>query len=194
MKNITIIFILLLITQTKLFSQGSLPYDVDFITIDGDTLKTSEIKLDTGFVILDFWNSGCKPCINQLNAFTEHYEKVLNKGIRVIAISTFPPDQTSKRIIKKYRWPFEIYYDFTDNFFKKYSRWNVTVPFTVIIDSNLNIIDKVRGTKVMYKESDGSLVFDREKISMAITNGEWDRVVSDLDRYFNVIEKERNKK
>jgi peroxiredoxin len=189
---LTIIF--LSFAQKKIFSQNSLPYNADFITVNGDSIKTSQIKIDSGFVILDFWNTGCKPCIAQLNAFTRDYDKVLNKRIRIIAISTFPPDKASKRLIEKYQWPFEIYYDFTARFFKKYSKMNVTVPFIVIIDADLNIIYKQRGASVMYEESDGTLVFDREKISSAMNNGEWSRLVTVLDKYFNAIEKARNQK
>ena len=39
-------------------------------------------------MVLDFWATWCKPCVNELTAISEHYEEWQKEtGVKIVAIS-----------------------------------------------------------------------------------------------------------
>ncbi len=169
------------------------PFTIILETIDGKKVSTTDLKLDKEYVILDFWNRGCKPCIVQMNTMADEYNTLVEKGIRVIAISQFPPDSIARRLMEKYQWPFEVYFDSSFKLFKKQSPRNASVPFTVIFNNKWKRIYKQRGAPVWYKNEDGTLSEDRVLKNSAYDANKYSKLESSLEKYYQIIEEDRLK-
>ncbi len=66
--------------------------DFTLDTIDGDSVSLSDFKGKV--VVVSFWATWCKPCIQELGYLTKLH-KQLSKDIVVLAISTDGPDSVS---------------------------------------------------------------------------------------------------
>jgi peroxiredoxin len=186
MRNILSVSVLLV--SIALRAQTTIPLEIEVMDVDGNTLQTSEITLDSEFIILDFWNVGCKPCMIQLKSFAQHYDELKARGIEVLAISTFPPSAASEKLIEKYQWPFPVYYDTTKKFFNKYSRFSVTLPLTLIFDKHWNLVYKAKGAPVKVVGEDGELFFDANLIMEYTGSGEYEKLDLDFEKYYQAIE------
>lgn len=87
---------------------------VDVKKIDGTTFNSSGFSNDGKPIIIDFWATWCKPCIEELNAIHEVYADWQKEtGVKVIAIS-IDDARTMNRVgpfINARNWAFESYID-----------------------------------------------------------------------------------
>lgn len=55
--------------------------------VSKDTVRLSDYK-GKSYVLLDFWSSGCRPCIQEIPFLREIHKKYRNKGFTIIGISS----------------------------------------------------------------------------------------------------------
>lgn len=65
-------------------------------------------------MVLDFWATWCKPCVNELTAISEHYEEWQKEtGVKIVAISV--DDARTMANVKPFvngkGWDYEVYVD-----------------------------------------------------------------------------------
>jgi len=87
---------------------------VDIRNLDNSVFNTSQFNNDGKPMIIDFWATWCKPCIEELNAINEEYADWQKEtGVKLIAISV-DDARTMSRVapfVNGRSWPFENYLD-----------------------------------------------------------------------------------
>jgi len=114
---------------------------VEVKTIDGKTFNTSNIVNDGKPIIISFWATWCKPCVNELTTIAEVYEDWQKEtGVKLIAVS-IDDSKTSgnvKPLINGKEWDYQILLDINSDF-KRAMNVNL-VPHTFVINGKGEIV------------------------------------------------------
>lgn len=138
MKTISSILIILLIfceaiaqVEEEKF-QGRRAPNFVLEDIDGNTFELKEI-LGRQVILLSFYASICKPCQDQLEAFSEIYNNFKEKRLTLIAIATDDVKTVAKvkPYIKSMGYNFPVLYDTEGKVSNLY--YAQLVPFSVLI-------------------------------------------------------------
>ena len=148
-------------------------------------------------LILEFFRTDCKPCINLLNSFKEVYSDWEKKyGVKIIVIVTDKQGKRGKviKMIKKYNWSFQFYFDNNKSLFHRLTNANI-LPQTFIFDKDYNLLDKFTGVKPNYgyKIVNGKISNEKVKINK---KGKYNKLLCNLINYEKVLEstlKDRSK-
>ena len=106
-----------------------------------DNTEPIIIKEDKGIMIISFWATWCKPCIQELDYLNDFYDELNGeKEVTVYAIS-IDDARSVKRVlpfVNGKNWEFEILLDKNSDLKRKMNVLNV--PHTFIIDKNRKIV------------------------------------------------------
>ncbi|HNQ12376.1 MAG TPA: TlpA disulfide reductase family protein [Bacteroidia bacterium] len=141
-----IIFVLFLSFSFISFAQESESFQMPSITLkdmDGNTINTSELKNDGKPLIISFWATWCKPCVNELSTIAENYSDWQDEtGVKLIAIS-IDNSRTSNNVkpfVNGKSWDYEVLLDVNGDF-KRAMNVN-TVPHTFLFDGNMKLLNQ----------------------------------------------------
>ena len=142
----TLIYLLLLISVKITFAQSDYITNCNLITCNGSTEKTEEILTSKEATIIVFWETNNSRCCSNLENLQETWtEELKDYGVALIAICE--DHQGNWTRIKPYvsgkGWDFEVYID--QNQTLQRSIGFTTLPYTIIIDGNNNIICSYSG-------------------------------------------------
>lgn len=87
--------------------------------LGGKAVKSAEVIPDTGIVVICFWATWCKPCIQELNTYSELASRWNTEyGARIIAVSIDDARTVSKvaPYVKGRNWPFDVILDVNADF------------------------------------------------------------------------------
>lgn len=125
-------------------------------SIDGNTVSL-KASLGKGPVVLSFWATWCKPCMEEMVELQKLHEELAAKGVTLFAISTDNEKSSAKVkplvIAKKYS--FTVLLDPNSDAARKY--YAQAIPFTVLIDKNGTIVY----THMGYKKGDEQVLKTR---------------------------------
>ena len=77
----------LLVASATLISAQSLP-NVSVLKLDGSKTELSSLREEGKPMIVSFWATWCKPCINELNAMAKLYDDLHEEtGVTLVAVS-----------------------------------------------------------------------------------------------------------
>jgi thiol-disulfide isomerase/thioredoxin len=141
-KIITAVFLFVCfhaIAQEK-SENRSLP-KVDVKTNSGEKINTSTFDNGGKPIVIDFWATWCKPCMEELNAIHEVYaEWEKETGVKVIIISV-DDARTMQRVsptVNARKWTYESYIDPNGDFKRE---MNVNMPpQTFVLNANKEIV------------------------------------------------------
>jgi alkyl hydroperoxide reductase subunit AhpC len=95
-------------------SSGRLLPNVSVKTLTGENFAFNKLENGGKPIVVDFWATWCKPCIEELNAIHENYEEWKQEtGVKVVAIS-LDDARTMNRVapmVNGRGWDFEVYID-----------------------------------------------------------------------------------
>ena len=141
-KTILVIFsffTLAAVAQDKT-SNRSLP-NVDLKDLAGSTISSSTFENGGKPIIIDFWATWCKPCIEELNAIHEVYPDWQKEtGVKLIAIS-LDDARTMNRVapfVNGKSWSYENYID-PNGDFKRAMNVNMP-PHTFVVNGKGEIV------------------------------------------------------
>jgi cytochrome c biogenesis protein CcmG, thiol:disulfide interchange protein DsbE len=139
MKKLFSLFLLVLCIHVA-NAQNKIP-SVDIKKIAGENINTSTFSNDGKPIIISFWATWCKPCVQELTAIAENYEEWQKEtGVKVIAIST-DDSRNSARVapfVNTKSWTYEIYLDPNGDFKRALNVNNI--PHTFLVNGNGEVV------------------------------------------------------
>ena len=104
--------------------------------------KFVELNKETGNgpVLLSFWATWCKPCLEEMVEFNKIYKEYKEKGFKLLAISTDAEKSVAKvkPYIKSKGYGFPVLLDTNNEVARKY--YAQQMPYSVLLDKNGNIV------------------------------------------------------
>lgn len=144
MKKLFLLPILLLFTLT-VFAQeheeqtGRSAPGFKLENVQGDYVSLKD-ELGNGPVLLSFWATWCKPCIEEMTKYKDLYKDYKDKGLKVLAIS-IDDERTVAKVkpfVRSKNYPFPVLLDTNSEVARKYYAQNI--PYSVLLDKSGNIV------------------------------------------------------
>jgi thiol-disulfide isomerase/thioredoxin len=114
---------------------------VDLKSLDGKIVSTSTFSNNGKPIILSFWATWCKPCVNELTTISDVYADWQEEtGVKLIAISIDDSRSSAgvKPLVDGKGWDYEVYLDANSDF-KRAMNVNL-VPHTFVLNGNGEIV------------------------------------------------------
>lgn len=114
---------------------GMIPPDFELETLEGDTVKLSELKGQK--VIVNFWATWCPPCRAEIPDFIEVYEK---EDVEILAVNMEETKNNLEMVeefVEEFEMPFPVLKDEDGDLMDEYRV--VAFPTSYMIDSEGHI-------------------------------------------------------
>lgn len=136
--------------------------------LQGKTVNTSAISNDGKPILVSFWATWCKPCLQELKAIHNVYDTWKQEtGVKVVAISIDDARNASKikPFVNGLGWEFDVYLDENGDFKRTMNVNNV--PHSFLIDGNTG---KVVWQHNSYAPGDENHIYEEIKKLASGTN------------------------
>ena len=143
MKYFVYLFLSVLVLNTAAAQneelKGKTAPNFTLTDIDGKQFELNKI-IGEGPVLLSFWATWCKPCMEELAEFNKIYNDLKGKGFKLIAVSTDNEKTVAKvkPFIKSRNYNFTVLMDTNSEVARKY--YAQQIPYSVMLDKNGSII------------------------------------------------------
>ena len=128
----------------SIFSQdneGGIRKGPDFTLEDlsGDFVELNQ-EVGEGPILLSFWATWCKPCIEEMDEYKKIYNDYKDKGFKMYAISTDDENTVAKvkPLVKSKGYNFPVLLDTNGDAVRLY--YAQSIPYSVILDKQGMII------------------------------------------------------
>ncbi len=142
--KIVLIFFLLVVFASASFSQDNsagIRKGPDFTleNLDGNLVELYK-EVGDGPILLSFWATWCKPCIEELNEYKQIYSDYKDQGFKMYAISTDDENSVAKvkPLVKSKGYSFPVLLDTNSDAVRLY--YAQSIPYSVILDKKGMII------------------------------------------------------
>jgi cytochrome c biogenesis protein CcmG/thiol:disulfide interchange protein DsbE len=139
MKKILLMLAVIFIYSYSI-AQNKIP-SVEVKKIGGESFNTSTLSNDGKPMIISFWATWCKPCVQELTAISEQYEEWQKEtGVKVIAVSTDDSRNLARvqPFVNSRNWEYEIYLDPNGDFKRALNVNNI--PHTFLVNGKGEIV------------------------------------------------------
>jgi peroxiredoxin len=123
--------------------------------LDGNTVELNS-EIGDGPILISFWATWCKPCLEELNEYKDIYGEYKDKGFKMFAISTDNEKTVAKvkPFVKSKNYEFPVLLDTNSDIARLY--YATPVPYSVIVNKKGFIIYShlgyMKGDEVKVKE------------------------------------------
>lgn len=132
--------------------------EVEVKTIDMQTISTATFQNDGKPIILSFWATWCKPCVQELSVIADLYEDWREEtGVKLIAVSV-DNSRSSSRVapfVNGKAWEYEVYLDQNEDLKKAMNVINI--PHTFLFDGT----GKAVWQHTTYAEGDEEVLYNK---------------------------------
>lgn len=142
--------------------------DFKLENIDGKYVELSK-EIGNGPILISFWATWCKPCIEELSQYKSFYKEYNEKGAKFFAIST-DNEKTAAKVrpmVKSKGFPFTILLDPNSEVARKY--YVPSVPYVIILDKFGNIayshLGYMKGDEIKVREKLDELLYQVDEKS-----------------------------
>ena len=109
--------------------------------IEGHKLTNETFK--GRYLLLDFWATWCKPCMEEIPNIFRAYENFSGKGLQMVSISWDRDKQAFSNALQQYKFPWTQVCDFKGSLNKFFDNYSVEfIPNNFLIDPEGKIIDQ----------------------------------------------------
>ncbi len=145
-KNLLLSIILVLLFGALFFlwNLDSKMPNVTFTTLENKKIETATLKGKV--VLVNFWATDCKSCVEEMPELINTYNKYKNQGFELIAVAMpyDPPAQVFNYATQK-KLPFPVMHDGFAEISQKFGNISVT-PTAFVFDKNGKRLLKTTGT------------------------------------------------
>lgn len=136
---ILILFSITSFAQDDLIKGKSAP-NFKLENLDDGFTELSKV-IGKGPILLNFWATWCKPCMEEMTELNKIHEELKDKGFTLLAISTDNEKTIAKvkPLVKSKGFSFTVLLDKNSDVARKY--YAQQIPYSVLIDANGKIID-----------------------------------------------------
>jgi cytochrome c biogenesis protein CcmG, thiol:disulfide interchange protein DsbE len=144
MKKVVLLLLILVVGFAGV-AQDKMPAVV-LRTLNGKEMNTGSLSNGEQYLIISFWATWCKPCMQELDAISEQFDSWPKaKKCKVIAISI--DDSRSfnsvKSLVTGRGWEFDVFLDANQDFKRALNISNI--PHTIIVNPAGQIIKRING-------------------------------------------------
>jgi len=142
---ILLLAVLIIIISLNINAQQKAP-NFKLEDLNGEYVELRNL-LGDGPLLISFWATWCKPCVEELNEYKKLYSEYKSKGFNIIAISTDDEKTVAKvkPFVKSKNYNFTVLLDTNSEVARKYYVQNV--PYTFLLDEKGNIVYSHLGYK-----------------------------------------------
>ncbi len=167
-------YVLLVLLSALVLSagDGSARKAADFSlkNMNNRTERLSEAVAEQPLTLVNFWATWCVPCAAEMKEFNTLYQTYHEKGLRIISVSVDDP-KTAGRVrswAHSHKVQHDVWMDTNNDVMRRYSI--NALPFTMIIDRDMNIIYEHNG----YRKGDMQFVEEeiRQQLGLIEKGGE----------------------
>lgn len=127
-------------------AKKTLPNNIKVKDLTGKTIDVQNFDNQGKPIVISFWATWCKPCLEELNTINDLYADWQEKtGVKIIAVS-IDDSRNSKKVapfVKAKDWQYEVYLD--ENSDLKRALGINNPPHTLLLDGNKNIVYEHNG-------------------------------------------------
>jgi len=151
-----LLILILAVSSLTLGAQSQLAANMQVTDMNGTRQELLDIVKGNQPVIITFWATWCKPCLEELTAISELKDEWFGK-VRIVAISVDDARATAK--VKSYvygrKWPFEVYHDSNQELKRNL---NISdIPYVLLVDGKGKILYRHSG----YTPGSESILIDK---------------------------------
>lgn len=118
--------------------------DLTITTIKGKQFTLRELCGQNQLVVVNFWASWCRPCIEEMPYFEKIHRSYQNKGVAFLGIATKDSPSAVRKFVAQREITYKIALDDQDKIAIAFGGMKV-LPTTIFIDNQNNVVKIHRG-------------------------------------------------
>lgn len=168
MKFFLFVFLVLIFSvSVSLQETGRKAPNFKLENLDGKYVELKNM-LGKGPILISFWATWCKPCIEELAEYKKLQDEFRSQGFNILAISTDDEKTVAKvkPFVKSKSYNFTILLDTNSEVARKF--YAQAIPYSVLLDKNGNIVYSnlgyKKGDEIQLKKKVEELLLSSEEI------------------------------